>query len=917
MMFRPFFWFLFLFQVILFPEGKAIGYVKSANSSIPSGPSKLILEKEINKLSFDEKISILIAVGDTHNLKSNFKNINTADLDLSIYGNLDSIKYTDFAHVPLHFWTNSEDEKLTISNKTIGLTKTPKYANIQTAISIEKIIKTGANVVASKIFKLKNSDEDLVYHSNLIESEKYWSEAKQGALKNGVLLSGIGFFEEEMNAMSISDYESFVASGIRYLSSNDDGAIHLENNWIAKLDSIPVPFSDRIINQYIRKTNDFNGLIVSPNLSETPLIDQSSLALKSLVAGVDVVIVSGKALLDVKKLTSQYFHKNKNELNQHIERILKVKWLIYENRHSKTNWSNYEDPFHLQMIEKSIICLQNNGNLLPIKNLNQKFSIYSDKSIVTWSKTVQQYVDFKMINGSGLKKDQIAETLLFDGFSGDFFGLIDAAKNVTFSKRKILFTDLEHLMYNRTMDLSVFDAIILSANDSELAQSIGIQAIFGAIDVTGRTNTFVTPSFKMNSGIELKSLNRFKYVDPRYVGLNEKQLLEIDRIVKEGIKEGAFPGCQVQIAWKGTVFYQKSFGYLNQEKTRKVENESIYDLASITKIAGSTIGLMKLQGDENFVLNKTLNDYIPEVTNGSNFQNVLIKDMMAHQAGFPAWIPFYVKTMTKGEWDNEIYSQKKEGEFNTPVADKLWIKDSYADVIYKRIVSQNLSEKKYLYSDLGYYFVKKIIEKQSKETMNEFLDKEIYSPLGLRTMGYSPYNRFELDRIAPTENDKTFRKQVVHGYVHDPGAAMLGGVGGHAGLFSNANDLCVLMQLCLNKGEYGGLKLLNGEIIDEFTSVQFPNNNNRRGAGFDKPTLNKIGGTACPEVSSESYGHSGFTGTLAWADPTYEINYVFLSNRIHPSAENWKIVKMDIRTNIQTVIYKTVKSAKNYNFSEL
>jgi CubicO group peptidase (beta-lactamase class C family) len=314
---------------------------------------------------------------------------------------------------------------------------------------------------------------------------------------------------------------------------------------------------------------------------------------------------------------------------------------------------------------------------------------------------------------------------------------------------------------------------------------------------------------------------------------------------------------------------------------------------------------MKLETEGKFSLNKKLGDYLPELTQNTSFHSVLIKDMMAHQAGLTAWIPFYKRTLQNGEWKSHLYSTIKRPGFETQVAHNLYIKDSYADTIYQQILASTLGPKKYEYSDLGYYFIKKIVEKQTAQNFHDFLMNELYVPMGLRSMRYQPLNHFSKNKIIPTENDQAFRKQLVHGFVHDPGAAMLGGVGGHAGVFSNATDLASLMQLFLNKGTYGNEQYLTSAVVSSYTKQQFQGN--RRGAGFDRPKAS--GGGTCHELASqESYGHSGFTGTLVWADPTHEINYVFLSNRVCPSQDNWKIRDLNIRTEIQRVIYEALNT---------
>ena len=317
---------------------------------------------------------------------------------------------------------------------------------------------------------------------------------------------------------------------------------------------------------------------------------------------------------------------------------------------------------------------------------------------------------------------------------------------------------------------------------------------------------------------------------------------------------------------------------------------------------------MRLQTLNQFSLDKKLKDYIPEVVDES-FGKVLLRDMMAHRAGFTAWIPFYKKTLEKGELSPTYYRNKQEKGFDLQVAKDLWIRNDYSDSIYKRIIDSGINPgNHYEYSDLGYYFVKKIIEKQTGKRNDEFVTDEIYKTLGLKNIGYFPQSFAPLGRIVPTENDVAFRKQLIHGYVHDPGAAMLGGAGGHAGLFANSTDLAAIMQLFLNKGKVGNKQLLSPEVVDEYTKVQVAGN--RRGAGFDKPTFSRKNGPCCDEASAESYGHSGFTGTLAWADPVYNINYVFLSNRVHPNADVNKLAKLGIRTEIQKVIYKAVMQRK-------
>jgi len=317
---------------------------------------------------------------------------------------------------------------------------------------------------------------------------------------------------------------------------------------------------------------------------------------------------------------------------------------------------------------------------------------------------------------------------------------------------------------------------------------------------------------------------------------------------------------------------------------------------------------MKLVDEKKINLDERLCFYLPQLE-GSNKQNIVLREMLVHQAGLRDWIPFWQKTVIKGVYKEGIYNSTPNDFYTKRVAKGMYININYEDTIYKQLVESPLLKDtgKYLYSDLGYYFLKKIIEKETKNALNIYVHNKFYAPLGLTTMGYRPQARFELNRIVPTEFDAKFRKQLIHGDVHDQGAAMLGGVGGHAGIFSNANDVAVMMQLFMNKGEYGGKRYIDTATVNEFTKCQYCKDN-RRALGFDKPEMNpEKDSPVCGCVSYMSFGHAGFTGTLAWADPVNQLVYIFLSNRVYPDAENNKLTKLGIRTKIQEVIYNVVK----------
>ena len=450
---------------------------------------------------------------------------------------------------------------------------------------------------------------------------------------------------------------------------------------------------------------------------------------------------------------------------------------------------------------------------------------------------------------------------------------------------------------------------ILYCNDTtEYAQQEAAQLIMGARK-NSPPNT-ISPGIKYILGAqqieqkEIKTNGRLRYANFSTVGLNEDDLNRIDSIALNGISEGAFPGCQVLVSIKGNIIYQKSFGHHTYESgANTVKNSDVYDIASITKIAGSTLLAMYLEHFNLFNVDDTLDKYVPELTGNTAYQKIIIREMMAHQAGLKSWIPFYIKTLKDGELNPQIYRSRKDSVYSLEVAENIFIDQDYTKRMYEKILSTPLGPKKYKYSDLCYYFTQKVFESILGEGQDAFLHRAIYTPMGLQNIRYHPLNYFKKERIVPTEHDHKFRKQLVHGYVHDPGAAMLGGVGGHAGIFSNAADLASIMQLFLQNGSYAGNKFFTASIREKFTKKQFENN--RRAIGFDRPREN--GGGTCDKLASQiSFGHSGFTGALAWADPRDEVIFIFLSNRVHPDQENWKIRDMNIRTDMQQVVYKAL-----------
>jgi CubicO group peptidase (beta-lactamase class C family) len=364
------------------------------------------------------------------------------------------------------------------------------------------------------------------------------------------------------------------------------------------------------------------------------------------------------------------------------------------------------------------------------------------------------------------------------------------------------------------------------------------------------------------------------------------------------------------VSWKGNIIYRKSFGrHTYDPKSPVVSNTDLYDIASVTKTVATALALMKLQEEEEIDIEKKASRYYHALRK-TNKRDLVIEDILTHRAGLKPFVPFWKNTLEKGKPAFNIYHFEKDVNYSVQVADSMFILKSYIDKLWKEIYDTPLSAHgEYVYSDIGLLLMQRVVENVTKLPLDEYLDTHFYEPLGLTRLSYNPVKKkVPLSRIAPTELDTTFRKRLVHGFVHDPTAAMLGGVAGHAGLFSDAYNVAVVMQMLLNGGEYGGHRFLKKETVKLFTERYIKEGTNRRGLLFDKPeTGSGKTSPAARSASSETFGHTGFTGTAAWADPENDLVFVFLSNRVHPSANDNKLAKGNYRTDLMEAVYEVLR----------
>ena len=455
------------------------------------------------------------------------------------------------------------------------------------------------------------------------------------------------------------------------------------------------------------------------------------------------------------------------------------------------------------------------------------------------------------------------------------------------------------------------DGLILAYRYNNFTEELSAQLIFGAIGGQGKLPQAISDSYPAGSGIATPGGLRLQHAYPENAGVSSVLLNhKIDSVIEEGLEAGAFPGCEVIAARKGKVIFHKTYGYQTFHGRSEVRMEDLYDLASVTKISGPLSGLMLLEGMGRFSHKDQLGKYAPAMQ-GSDKAELRLQDILAHQAGLYPWIPYWQQTVKRnGDFKRRLVSSYPSEKYSLVMADHLYLKDKFKKKIYRTIRKSELGEKEYRYSGLSFFLFPGIIEELSGEAYEDFLYNHIYRRLGAWDLVYNPLRFYPLTRIVPTEYDSLFRRQQVHGYVHDESAATMGGFSGNAGLFATAGDLLKLVEMYCRMGSYGGEQIIPEAVLKTYTSYQFPENLNRRGLGFDKPLLDDSDGTPqdypCPGASPSSFGHSGFTGTFVWADPEHEISYVFLSNRVYPTRTNNLISEMNIRTEVLQAIYDSI-----------
>jgi beta-N-acetylhexosaminidase len=709
----------------------------------------------------------------------------------------------------------------------------------------------------------------------------------------------------------------------------------------------PSSLSKKMIDGYLRNEIGFNGLVITDAMNMKGVqTEKGNAELEALKAGNDMlefVTDIGKAITSVKQGIT-HGEISIEEIENKCRRVLAAKrWAElhrYQPAHLKNLTARLNSPYfevtNRKLIKNSLTVLANQ-DVLPVQDLgNLKIAsvMIGAGSISPFQKMLDKYanVDHFYLDKNASTHEMASLRTKLDNYNLVIAGiqginLFPSGRYGTSEMQRNALADfirdnnIVAVFFGNAYALKHFENIhrakglIVAYQNNPLTQELAAQLVFGAFDVTGRLPVTVDNRFKLDDGIDVSANQSLAYTIPEEMGFNSAMLgKKIDSLAILGIEKQAYPGCQVLVAKDGNVIFHKSYGYHTYEKEQEVTIENVYDWASLTKVTGPLPALMKLVDEGKFDLNVPFNTYWPSFL-GTERGSYPVRDFLAHQARLPAWIPFWRMGLdNEGNLSREVFAHQPSDLFPVRISKNLYLNGTFRQAILDTIRNaKSLPRKRYVYSCLSFHLYPEIITGLTGIPYEQYIKTNFHNPLGANSVTYNAYQHFPLENIIPTETDDFFRNEKLRGFVHDEGAAMLGGVSGNAGLFGTTNDLAKLFQMYLQKGYYGGKRFVSEETVNEFIRVQFPGNDNRRGLGFDKPLIDnhkKRLKDAYPAVSAgkNSFGHTGYTGTLAWADPDCGLLFIFMSNRVYPTRENAKLFDLNIRTAMHQSIYDCLKS---------
>ncbi|MCX7729103.1 MAG: serine hydrolase [Bacteroidia bacterium] len=756
----------------------------------------------------------------------------------------------------------------------------------------------------------------------------------------------ISHSKERLDTLELYPFKTLIKQGIPAVM-----VAHLNIPVLDSSKNRPATLSKKIVTDLLKRELQFEGLIFTDamNMKGVAKFFPPGVAeVEAIKAGNDVLLFSEdvpKVINEIEKAIQDSVISWK-QIEASCKKILKYKYLlnVHKNQFVRKKYlyeDIYKDKTPQRIIhsisENAITLVQNKNNFLPIKNIKRKkflFVCIGGSANNSFLEQLNNYVLADTLSILNVQKNdtglfsaklnsadvvffQVIQKKLFNGKNEkELDSILPRIEAAAQRKPSILIISGTPYLLNKLKHPEYFQSIIYAYENKKDLSNSAVNVIFGSTLPQGKAPV-ANEYFPQNSGVSCQNIIRLKEIFPQEIGINSDALNNvIDSLVSGAIKNKIFPGCQIVAVKDGKIFFRKSYGKITYDDTStRVTNAHLYDIASVTKIASSAMALMKLVSEKKLDIKKNLDYYLPELKH-TNKAKLSIEDILTHQAGLLPFIPFYEKAVKYQKSGVNVFQKDSSGTHTIKVANELWMRTDFKDTIWNDVLKSPLKEQgKYVYSDLGYYFMQKIIEKLTGKTMDEYVYENFYAPMNLGTT-YQPLKYYDKTYIVPTEVDRNFRNQLLWGYVHDPGAAMYGGIAGHAGLFSNATDLATLMQMLLNKGEIFGQRYLDSSTIKEFTSCRFCPKN-RRGLCFEKPAPTKDMESPVPDCCSlESYGHFGFTGTMVWVEPSENLIVVFLSNRVYPDASENKLAKSGLRGKILKTFYDAVKHYYPFSLSK-
>jgi beta-lactamase len=759
--------------------------------------------------------------------------------------------------------------------------------------------------------------------------------------------------ERQMDSIDLLPFRRFIAAGFSGIMTGHLSVPSLDGGEQGRAASL----SPTIVTEILRKKDGFRGLCFTDalNMRGARPGERENPALSGIKAGNDIALAPSspdKAVAALRAALDSGVISRK-DLESKCRRILAYKYVAGLNHYrpietrglSERLNTPHADWLVAKLNEAAITLLKNDANCLPIKQLDKKrialvtigsadgdafFSMlrrYAPVDIFRIYATTRD-ADFRHI----LSRLQPYETVICAVYSSrgaeraDFLQLLGQKQTI------YTFFTTPYTLRNHRDAIRTADAVVLAYESTAPAQEYAAQLIFGGIPARGRLSVSLPGLFQAGTGLTTTK-TRLGYHRPEEVGFDPARLAEIDAIANEGVTRGAYPGCRVLVAKDGMIVYNKSFGWYDSRKTRKVTDDAVYDLASVSKATGTLPAVMKAYDDGLIRLNSPISAYVPALR-GSNKSDFTVEELLYHQSGITPYIAFYqnarsdhgymcddgtsqcadtsrnalpASSLRTSSIGPSWLSDSPKPGYTTEVARRMYVHDSFRDHIMQDIRNSRLGTRgKYTYSCINFILLKMAVENVYSQSMDRLLNTYFFSRLGASSTTYNPLRKMDTLRIVPTEDDRVMRHQLLRGYVHDEAAALQGGVSGNAGLFSSADDLAKLLQLYLNNGNYGGESYISALTCNMFTHSQ--SHASRRGLGFDRPEKTPGKASPCGRLAPASaYGHTGFTGTCFWVDPDNQMIYIFLSNRVNPSRDNNRLSTLGIRSRIQDAIYKALK----------